>query len=225
MDINVIKQNIHIIIDETYNGKRLSYNRQRVFEDEIGIYLNDFFYSSNPDVKILASEILKVIKISLDTHFQKPVFDRINEEIIAPLSEFIGNPNAKSTGKPTEKTIKETSEIPAYKTLFEYENAFLKLLQDYSDEVKFESVFQAQLRKERLCFFTHTLEDLFKNNERDSQTGEAGVAQWMTVAFVNNYTQHLERSSSLAKLSILKRITEIKAETRRQIYTLSNKVS
>ena len=206
MDKSEFKAAINEIFDAEYFGWRLPEFKKKdclrtlfalIEKSEID-HMESVFFS------------LRIEQCIRDAKFGSKLENALFERVQRVIDEFI---------RQTLPFVEDDPPQASYKTLFEYEQAFLRLLRDYHEEVRFVSDFHQELRKERASFFLHTLHNMLTSIS--PYLKEPGVAQWVTVAFVDDYMKNLQQTEQFAKHSLFDRLREIQKETKRQIRILT----
>jgi hypothetical protein len=102
--------------------------------------------------------------------------------------------------------------------LYEFEEKYLGLLQQYQDEIKFANGIQEELRKERTKFFSDSLREVCQSL-KESQVDDKVASLWIK-ELVESYTKSLNVCSDLIEVNTLEMIGKIRQEAKKDTTNL-----
>jgi hypothetical protein len=95
--------------------------------------------------------------------------------------------------------------------LYEYQEKYLELVQEYKEEIKFVNTIQEDLRRERAQFFSQTLKEVSSTLEQ-AQIGDEVAEEWIR-ELVGSYTSSLDVGRDLAKSRVSNMVGKLRKRT------------
>jgi phospholipid N-methyltransferase len=95
--------------------------------------------------------------------------------------------------------------------LYEYQEKYLDLVQEYKEEIKFVNTIQEDLRRERAQFFSQTLKEVSSTLEQ-AQIGDEVAEEWIR-ELVGSYTSSLDVGRDLAKSRVSNMVGKLRKRT------------
>lgn len=202
MDIKELEVQLIDMLEAEYNGERLPWFKRKDCVHAVSSLIEKSSVGGRVEAEEFQKEMVRLIRA---TQFEKPIEEMLIEKIKELIDNFM-------------PPIKSSPPQPTYHLLFEYEQAFLQLLRDYADEIKFATLFHQQLKKEHVSFFLYTLPQVFQKIEQGVKEKEAEVS--LSKTFVNSYVRNIQQTGQLVQVSAIERLMEIREESRRHVYVM-----
>jgi len=135
------------------------------------------------------------------------MIDSLNAESLEAQKKSLKEALSQYT---TRVNLKDTLSI-----LYEFGEKNLELIKNHTDEIKFATSVQQEIRKERAQFFSQTLKEV-SVTLREAQVDDKIASKWL-VELVKCYTESLGQSSSLVQDYTVDLVATIRQETEKKI--------
>jgi len=203
-----LKRQIIEILEAEYDGWKLPWFKRMGCVADVSKLLEISSVTNRDEAEKLREK--------LSIHIKAAQFDMpVEIELCEKISDLIDNFMRPLPPPLLDFSIDVSQQAEPISLFFEYEHAFLDLLREYSDEMKFVMLFKQQLRKERGTFFNDAIRNMLE--EPNDYDVIEGLHRWLLTTCVNEHSESVKNVGLLVECSLLKRLTEIRKEAKRRV--------